>query len=91
METVKVELELPKEASELAAGIANFLAHAIAAVKDGFQAGDDLPVLLAAAMGDLIPALNGVDQLPTEFKEDKAGFVAAFGYAGLLFQQKLME
>lgn len=89
MEKVKVELELPKEVSELAAGLATFAVHAIKAVKDGFQPGQDLPVLLAAAIADLVPALNGVERLPAELKEDKAAFIAAFGYGGLVFQQKL--
>lgn len=89
METVKVELELPKEATTLAMGMATFAGVVMNALKDGFKPGDDIPVVVAAAIADLSPALTGIGQLADEIKGDKAIFVAAFAYAGLQFFETL--
>ncbi len=85
METVKLEIELPKEAAELAQGLAAFAATAVKAIKDGWAPGTDIPLIITAAIGDLGPAMAGIANLPEELKEDKAAFAAAFAWAGIQF------
>jgi len=82
MAKLKVELEVSKEAYELAQGIDKFVGALQLALADGWQLGTDMPALLSAAFTDLVPAIQGVDQLGDELKEDKAAFVNALS-AGL--------
>ena len=45
MDLIKKEIELPKETSELADGAANLVVAVAAALKDGFDLGQDLPTI----------------------------------------------
>ena len=49
------------------------------ALSDGWQTGEDLPVVLSSAMADLLPALQGVEGVVDELKEDKEAFFTAVG------------
>lgn len=73
MEKVKVEIELPKEAYELAKGLGLFAAAVKKAMADGWQVGSDIPVIISSAVTDLVPALNGIDKLDDEAKADPIG------------------
>jgi hypothetical protein len=77
MELVKVEVEVPKEAHELAQGIANVVAAVKVALADGWQAGTDLPILMTAALVELVPAVQGVEHLDDEAKAHPAAFSKA--------------
>jgi len=72
MEKVIREVELPKETCELMEGAGDFIYALRLALRDGFQLGEDLPIIVAEAMAKLVPALEGMDKLDDEFKEDKA-------------------
>lgn len=76
METKTVTVSVSKETAELLEGLTKFAVAMKAALKDGFQVGQDLPVILTSALGDLAPALQGVDQIPAEVKASKE-FAAA--------------
>lgn len=78
---MKVELECAKETLELCQGLAKFAAAVKQALADGWQPGTDLPALITATVADLVPALQGVDQLPAEVAASPE-FVNAL-YAGL--------
>lgn len=73
MQTVKIEIELPKEAYELAKGLGAFAAVVKKALADGWQMGADVPVIVSAALTELVPALNGVDMIGEEAKADPVG------------------
>lgn len=72
MQKVKVELEVAKEAHELVQGVIELIKAVKEAMKDGFQVGQDLPVIVAAAVQKLPPAIEGVDKLGEELKEPGA-------------------
>lgn len=79
MQKVIVEVELPKEVHELSEGVAKFVGALRVALADGFQLGDDLPALVTAALSDLVPAVEGLDQVDDEFREDPSGVIKAVG------------
>ena len=79
MPKIKVEVEVSKEVHELGEGLKNFIAALKVALADGWQTDQDLPVLLASAMADLIPALQGIEKLPDEAKEDLESFLTGIG------------
>lgn len=92
MSKVMVSVEVSKESYELAQGLVKFVGAVRASLADGWQLGADLPELVAAAFSELVPAVNGVQELPLEYKEDPAAFVNAFLLTGgdlyKLFQPK---
>ncbi len=73
---IKVEVEVSKEAYELGQGVVAVLKAAKLAAADGWQLGQDLPVIAMAAFGQ-VAALQGVDQIGVEIKEDPAAFAKA--------------
>lgn len=77
MNTLEVPVKVTKEAYELGQGLAKFLKATKQALADGWQPGQDLPVLMAAAVTELVPALQGVEQLDDEAKADKQAFTMA--------------
>jgi hypothetical protein len=79
MAKVKLEVEVSKEAHELVQGLDKFVGALQDALKDGWQMGTDMPLLLSAAFTELVPAIQGCDQLGAEMAEDKKAFVNALG------------
>lgn len=77
--TRKVEIEVSKELSELAEAVANFLVVLKAAAVDGFDF-TDIPDVVASAMSDLLPGLEGSDKIAKEFFQDPEAFIAASSY-----------
>lgn len=78
---MKVELEVSKETMELCQGLAKVVQNVKQALADGWSPGQDLPVILTTVIADLVPALQGVEQIPAEL-QDKQHFANAI-YAGL--------
>lgn len=85
---VKLEIEVSKECHELCLGLDKFVGALQVALADGWQLGTDMPLLLSAAFTDLVPAIQGVDQLGAEFAEDKKAAVKALqnGLAEIAFR-----
>jgi hypothetical protein len=75
MSKIQVEVEVAKEIYEAMVGLAKFGAVVKEALKDGWQMGDDLTPIMASAMADLLPGLQGVDQAKAEFEEDPSSAV----------------
>jgi hypothetical protein len=73
----KVQVDVSKEAYELGQGVAKFVGALAKALKDGWQVGSDLPVVVAATLGDLVPALQGVEKLPAEAMAETGPFATA--------------
>ena len=65
---IKVESEVTKEAHELALAICNVVRAVKISMKDGFQAGSDLPMIITAAITQLPPAIDGLDKLGKKLK-----------------------
>lgn len=77
MEKITVTLELPKEAYELFHGTFKLVESVKKSLDDGWQADQDLPVIVSEALVNLAPMINGFDKLPMEFKTDPANFINA--------------
>jgi len=82
METKKITVELPKEGHELADGIADIAITALKATEDGWQTGQDLPVVVTSTVAELPTMVDGLDQLDEEFTASKDGFILAWLLAG---------
>ena len=82
METVKIEVSVPKEIHELASGLAEFVVEIMKEIKSngGWTVGDDLAGLSVAAM-KLLPAINGALSIGEEFKTDISGCLSAMTIA----------
>lgn len=79
METVSITVELPKEAYELGQGVVGIMLAVKDALADGWQPGIDVPVIIVKSLDSLVPALQGVDKLGDEAKENPARFGKALG------------
>ena len=78
VEMIEIKTLVPKESYELAVGLEAFIGDCIQAAKDGVDI-SDIPTVLASAMQNLYPAVQGVEKIPEEFKADKAAvFEAVF-------------
>jgi hypothetical protein len=68
-----VTIEVSKEAYELSEGLANFAEAVVNEIRDngGWDMGDDLPAVISAAVTDLIPAIQGFQDISKEFQDDK--------------------
>ena len=77
MSKVEVTSEVSKELYELVDALGQMALAVKAALADGWQVGTDLPVLVAAAMSTLGPAVEGVDKITDEVAEDLGASVLA--------------
>lgn len=78
-----ISVQVQKEAYELGQGVAKFVGDLKQALSDGWQPGQDLPAILQATMADLIPAIQGVEKLGPELKENSKAFVNSFALSGI--------
>lgn len=83
MATIKIECTVSKESYELAQGVVKMLSAVKGALADGWQPGQDLPVVVSAVIADLVPAVQGMDQVGVESKEDEKAFVNAFTHSAV--------
>lgn len=77
MNKVNLSTEVPKEIHELMVAVAKLVSEARKATADGFQLGQDLPMIVTAAMGDVMAGVAGVEKLGDEWKEDAPAFIKA--------------
>lgn len=75
MAVLDIQVKVTKEAHELSSGLKAFVLHIQKALSDGWQPGADLPVVMQAAIVDLVPAVQGLEGLGAEQKEDVEAFV----------------
>ena len=81
MSKVEVKTEVSKEAYELAKALADVAVSVKAALKDGFQPAD-LATILAPNFAVVSAAVEGMDKLGDESKEDVAAFIKAWSIPG---------
>lgn len=91
MATLDVTVKCSKETLELGLGLAAFLGHVKAAVADGWQLGSDLPAVIGAALGDLVPAIAGLEKVKDELAEDKIAFANAVTQVGAAVVGQLLK
>jgi len=82
MSIIKKEVSVSKETSELADSLVSLVKSIREHVKDGFQAGQDVPAILMENLQSLMKGVEGVDQLDDEAKENLSAFVNAWSLAG---------
>ena len=76
-------VRISKETYELGEGISKFIAVCVKATKDGWQYGDDLPSIISSAVSDLLPSLDGVQSIASEFSNDQEAFYATVSLIGI--------
>lgn len=79
MAKVTKQVEVSKEADELISALAEIILVSKTALEDGFQAGADIPAIVMGAWPKLATAIQGIELLDDEMKEDKAAFAKALG------------
>ena len=72
MEKLEVKVLVAKETYELGQGLYMFVAAMKKALDDGFQVGKDIPPILASAVADLVPAVQGAEKIGDETKDPEA-------------------
>lgn len=77
MAKLQVTLECAKETYELGKGVGDFVAAVKAALSNGWQAGEDVPAVITAALTCLVPALQGAEKIKDELVADKFGVANA--------------
>ncbi len=91
MEKVMVQTEVAKEVYELGVGLDKMVGAVQHALKDGWQPGQDIPVLLTSAMTDLVPAIQGAEKIAEEAKDVQAfanGLYLGLGQTAFRFVKK---
>ena len=73
MSKIKVEVEVSKETYELGQGLVKMLDAVLAANKDGWQMGQDLPEVAIVAFQQM-SAVEGVEKIGDEMKDDPVAF-----------------
>lgn len=79
MEKVQLSLEVSKETYEVGKGIQNLIVAMRQSLADGWQPGSDLPMLIASAVQELGPMIQGYDKISEEAKQDIPAFYMALG------------
>jgi len=82
MQTVKIEVVVGKESHELASGITNLIDEIRKTLADGYSPGEDIPAVLMAAVQHLIPAVQGLENIPDEIEENKVAFIKTMALMG---------
>jgi len=72
-----VSVNVSEATYDLGYGVANFVRATKNALDDGWQMGDDLPVVMTAALQHLVPAIQNIGDLSDEYQNEKAEFLAA--------------
>lgn len=91
METKELVVVVPKAAGELAEGLKNLGLSLEKALEDGWQTGQDLPVVVTAVITELLPKLQEVKKLGEEGKLDPVGVAQAFANAGMDIAKAFMQ
>lgn len=70
MEMVDKTIQVPKAVDDLGQNLSDFVGAIDKALEDGWQTGDDLPPILAAALANLVPAIQAAKAAGDDFKAD---------------------
>ena len=70
---MQITVDVPKETQELVDALVNIVENAKVALADGWQPGQDIPVILMGSIGAIREGIEGMDKMPAEAKADIAG------------------
>lgn len=70
MEVVQRSIDVPKAADAVGENLASFVMAIDKALEDGWDLSQDLPVILTAAMGNLVPAIQQAKDAGADFNAD---------------------
>ena len=82
MEKLTVSVEVSKEAYEFGVGLVNIGKSIKTALADGWQPGQDLPVIVLTAVAELPKMIEGMEDIEDEFKASPIATSRAFALAG---------
>ena len=82
MELVTKNVQVTKEASEMADALVELVKSVKKHSADGFQAGQDLPAIVMENLNQLMKGVEGVDKLGAEAKGDLTAFINAWVLSG---------
>lgn len=71
MEKVNISLEVPKELKEVSDALLKIVVECKKALADGFQLGQDVPVVISQCAGPVLVALEGVGKISEEISGDR--------------------
>ncbi len=74
-----VQVEVSEKAYALGQALTELVKVSKQALADGFQAGQDVPVIVLAAASQVVKVVEGINAAGDELKEDQAAFIAALG------------
>ncbi len=77
MSNVSIKTNVSKETYELVIGLAGFVGEIKSCLADGWQPGTDIPIVMSAAISNLVTAVQGLELIKIEAKEDPAAFSRA--------------
>lgn len=91
MSTKEVTVVVEEKAYEVGQCLVSIVSKAKAALADGFQPGQDIPVILAGSVADLLKIIGDMGSLPAESKENAGAFrkalvLSADDIAGVLLE-----
>lgn len=70
-----IQVEVEKSAYELMVALSNLAGEVKAALKDGFQPGQDIPVLVMDAVHEIPGIMAQMSGAPSDLAEDKIEFI----------------
>ena len=76
------QVDVSKEADELAESIFKLVESSQKHTEDGFQAGQDLPAIIMENLQSLMTGIDGMDKMSAESKENIVAFINAWTLAG---------
>jgi hypothetical protein len=91
MQYVDKQVKVAKEFYEVFSAAGSVIEIYKQAIKDGWQPGVDIPSIVLGAMPALGVALQGLDQVPAEFKTDMSAALMAGAIGGSEIAGKIMK
>jgi hypothetical protein len=82
MALIKVDVEVSKEAHELAQALKGLVESVKKASEGGFKPIQDLPIILAGNLSAIMSGVEGMDKLTEELATTPSAFAKAWGLAG---------
>jgi hypothetical protein len=91
MQKEEVKVLVAKEAHELSLALVQIVKSSKLALKDGFQAGQDVPQIVMQSLPALMKGIEGIEKLPEEAKEMLPEFVAAWMVGAIEIMQEFLK
>jgi hypothetical protein len=83
MSTKMVSVSVEDKSYDVGQAVVQIVKAAKDALADGFQPGQDIPVILTSAISQLVTILGDAPSIPVESSDDLAAFIKSWSLAGL--------